>query len=102
MTSIKHGNVIERIALFGVAISFKSRTGVVAFSVTRLLKSRWQSRKYGLMHQAKWRDEIERSHEKHDCREISCDPCDIYFQRYMFLPAIIASNNTEEISENVN
>lgn len=103
MTSIKHGNVIERIALFGVAISFKSRIRVVAFSVTRLLKSRWHSRKYGLMHQAKWRDEIERSHEKHDCREISCDPRDIYFQRYMLLPAIIASNNNrKKISENVN
>lgn len=42
VTSIKHGNVIGRIALFGVAISFKSRTRVVAFSVTRLLKSRRQ------------------------------------------------------------
>lgn len=94
MTSIKHGNVIERIALFGVAISFKSRTRVVAFSVARLLKSRWQSRKYDLMHQAKWRESQRRNwtipwktwlprnrlrSSRHIC-----------FQRYMLLSVKIA------------
>lgn len=75
--------MFERIALFGVAISFKSRTRLVAFSVTRLLKSGCQSRKYSLMHQAKWTESQRRNWTipwKTWLREISWHPRDIFSQ----------------------
>lgn len=84
--------MFERIALFGVAISFKSRTRLVAFSVTRLLKSGCQSRKYSLMHQAKWTESQRRNWTipwKTWLREISWHPRDIFSQYSLELETTI-------------
>lgn len=93
--------MFERIALFGVAISFKSRTRLVAFSVTRLLKSGCQSRKYSLMHQAKWTKSQRRNWTipwKTWLREISWHPRDIFSQYSLKLEMTILGEEGKNFS----
>lgn len=93
--------MFERIALFGVAISFKSRTRLVAFSVTRLLKSGCQSRKYSLMHQAKWTESQRRNWTipwKTWLHEISWHPRDIFSQYSLELETTMLGEERKNFS----